>query len=304
MAIKSPDLLQEPAFVSRQVSEARRYYLNLAPARHDDLVVVCGGVERMRPDYCVNRSTFPYYGIELVVEGKGTLMLQGEGYPLMPGVVFAYGPGVPHVIRNDPRHPMRKYYVDIAGRKVPKLLSDAGLAQGRPLRMTAAHELEDLFDDLDRESREDCQVSPELCATLVRLLLLKIRQRSMAEGRERPRSFDTYQRIRAHMQRRCLQLSTVEDVARECRVTPVYLSRLFHRFGSSGAYQYLVRQKMNLAASLLLDEGLLVKQVARRIGFRDAFQFSRAFKRVYGLSPQQFLAGHHRQNGNAEDTET
>jgi AraC-like DNA-binding protein len=50
-----------------------------------------------------------------------------------------------------------------------------------------------------------------------------------------------------------------------------------------------MRQKMNRATELLLDGGLLVKQVAEELGFGDAFQFSRAFKRVYGLPPERFM---------------
>ena len=37
----------EPAFISDQVSQARRYYLNLKPSDDASLTVVCGGVERM-----------------------------------------------------------------------------------------------------------------------------------------------------------------------------------------------------------------------------------------------------------------
>ncbi|NJM56093.1 MAG: hypothetical protein HC841_09555, partial [Verrucomicrobiae bacterium] len=48
----------EPAFVSRQVSEARRYYLDLKPSRKAALTVVCGGVETTAPDYRVERRTF------------------------------------------------------------------------------------------------------------------------------------------------------------------------------------------------------------------------------------------------------
>ncbi len=44
---------------------------------------------------------------------------------------------------------------------------------------------------------------------------------------------------------------------------------------------------MNYAAGLLMNEGLLVPEVAQRLGFPDAFQFSRAFKRVYGIPPSQ-----------------
>jgi hypothetical protein len=46
-----------PDFVSRQVTEARRFFLNLNPDRHASLEVVSGGVERMGPDYVVQRTS-------------------------------------------------------------------------------------------------------------------------------------------------------------------------------------------------------------------------------------------------------
>jgi AraC-like DNA-binding protein len=48
---------------------------------------------------------------------------------------------------------------------------------------------------------------------------------------------------------------------------------------------------MNRAADLLLNSGKLVKQVAEELRFADAYHFSRAFKKVHGLSPVQFLRG-------------
>jgi AraC-like DNA-binding protein len=45
---------------------------------------------------------------------------------------------------------------------------------------------------------------------------------------------------------------------------------------------------MNLAAERLRDPGSLVKQVAAALGFSDPFHFSRAFKSVFGLSPEAF----------------
>jgi AraC-like DNA-binding protein len=45
---------------------------------------------------------------------------------------------------------------------------------------------------------------------------------------------------------------------------------------------------MNLAAELLTHERLQVQQAAARLGFADQYQFSRAFKRVAGVSPQAF----------------
>ena len=45
---------------------------------------------------------------------------------------------------------------------------------------------------------------------------------------------------------------------------------------------------MNLATEQLHEPGTLVKQVAEQAGFSDPFHFSRAFKSVFGLSPEAF----------------
>ena len=67
-----------------------------------------------------------------------------------------------------------------------------------------------------------------------------------------------------------------------------FLCRLFSRFDNQSPYQYLMQLKMGAAAQRLQQEGTLVKQVAYELGFSDPFHFSRAFKKVFGLSPAAF----------------
>jgi AraC-like DNA-binding protein len=275
---------EEPFFVSQQVTEAARYYLNLNPSGERGLEVVCGGVERMRPEYVVRRTDFPFYALELVVEGEGTLELNGRRSVLEPGVMFAYGPGVAHAIGTHPRHRMRKYYLDFWGSEARELLDASGLGQWRALRVGAVHELTEIFHALGREARGEGALGHALCETLARFLLLKVQQNTVPGARSVPRSFTTYERLRRHIEKHYRRLRTVEDLATECAVTQVHVSRLFQRFARIGAYAFLLRLKMNDAAELL-DDGLLVKEVAERLGFADAFQFSRAFKRVHGVSP-------------------
>ncbi len=243
----------------------------------------------MRPEYSVSRRDFPYLAVEMVVEGEGTLMLNGRRFRLAPGVMFAYGPGVPHVIRNHPRRCMRKYYLDFTGTAARRLLQATGLAEWKALRVSTISEFVDIFESLGCEAQDDSAVANHLCEMLARLLLLKIQQRVVSRDHKVPQSFQTYERVRRHILEQFLHLHTVEDIARDCHLSPTYISRLFRRFGSTGAYHFLLRLKMNHAAELLLEDGILVKQIAARLGFADVFQFSRAFKRVYRVSPTMLL---------------
>ena len=51
---------------------------------------------------------------------------------------------------------------------------------------------------------------------------------------------------------------------------------------------YLIQTRMDRAKSLLQDEELSVQEVAYLCGYDDPLYFSRAFSRLYGLSPSRF----------------
>ncbi|MDA8743960.1 AraC family transcriptional regulator [Rubripirellula amarantea] len=278
-----------PGFVSMQVQRARRFFMNLNPDPHAPLSVVCGGVEAVSPDYFISREDFPYFGIELVVEGEGEVTINGETYPVSAGSVFLYGPGIPHQIKTDKKNVLRKYFIDFVGSEVTQLLAPTDLNDRVPIRIAATHELSGLMEMIIRESVNDSSNTRAISETLLRLLFLKIEQLHHSDGGDRSKAYETYQRIRGHIEANCLSVNTIEEIARQCEVTPVYLSRLFNRFSECGAYQYLLRLKMNHAAGLLLNEAMLVRDVAERLGFADPFQFSRAFKRVYGVPPKQLI---------------
>lgn len=283
-----------PEFVSRQVTEARRFFLNLKPNRKSSLEVVCGGVERMRHDYVVARDDFPYFAVEFVAEGNGLLTINDGEHALSAGSVFAYGGNTPHTIRNVSDSGMRKYYLDFVGTQARRLIRDAGLLKTQNAFQTVViggqHELVELFEMLIREGLEGGAHTADICASLTHLVLRKIRQRRLTADTSLPASYSTFERIRRYIEEHFLDLQTAHDVAVACEVTPAYLSRLFGRFADDGAYHYLMRRKMNFAAGLLMNEGLLVKEAAFRMGFPDAFQFSRAFKRVYGIAPSLLTA--------------
>lgn len=280
---------EPPHFVSRQVSKARRFFLELSPGKSVEPLVVCGGCERVQPDYIVRRKTFSYLCVEFVTEGKGRLQLATRKFTLEPGTVFAYGPQVPHQIETDPSHVMTKYYVDFVGDHPLQLMEHVGLAPGNCRLVSQPFQLQELFELLLRYGSSGTRFASELCNTLVPTLLYKIGELERPSESYDPRAYSTYLNLKQAMDEDCLSYHNIDDLARACRVSPSYVCRLFRRFDQVTPYQYLTRQKMGRGAQMLLDRGIRVKQVAERLGFDDSAQFSRAFKRVYGLSPTEFL---------------
>ena len=277
-----------PPFVSRQVSAARRYFLDLRPDRRRPLVVVCGGEERVRADYVVARDDFPYCCVEFVAAGRGHLTLAGRTEALGPGSVFSYGPGFGHEIRTARRQRLRKYYVDFVGTEALGRLRAARLEPGRHLAVSRPHEIGGVFDLLQQCGLAQSAHSQALCTQLLGVLLTKISESAVPPGSAAEAGYGTFSRFRQFLTHGRERLLSVEQGAREFGITPAYACRLFRRHGERSPYQFLLAQRMALAADLLAHDGLQVRQAAARLGFPDVSQFSRAFKRVAGVSPRAF----------------
>jgi AraC-like DNA-binding protein len=99
----------------------------------------------------------------------------------------------------------------------------------------------------------------------------------------------TFIDIKRDIDERFLSLWKIEELAIKFQTSSAQICRLFQTFAQTTPFKYLIRLKMQEAAALLLDEHLLVKEVAVRLGYSDPFHFSRVFKRVYGISPETFV---------------
>ncbi|MEU3723878.1 AraC family transcriptional regulator [Streptomyces sp. NPDC031705] len=84
---------------------------------------------------------------------------------------------------------------------------------------------------------------------------------------------------------------TVAELARRAGVSRAALARRFTELVGEPPVAYLTGWRIALAADLLREPDATVATVARRVGYGSAFALSAAFKRVRGVSPQQFRAG-------------
>jgi AraC family transcriptional regulator len=277
------------ALLSQQVSGARYFFLNLAPARGAKVGPALGGRELCNPDYRVDREAYAYAGLEYVAEGEGWVELDGTRHRLGPGAVFAYSRATRCAIHTDPARPMLKYFVCLAGAKAGLRLVQAGVAPARVQLLAVHAELRGLFEDLIHEGQRRGRLTMALCAVRLELLLLKveehIRQGALGEDPARER----FLRCRALIEERAEKLTTLQEIALVAGLEVSSVCRLFRRYHDCSPYQHLLRRKMTLAAEQLVENGGLVKEAAQRMGFNDPYHFSRCFKAVHGVAPRELL---------------
>ncbi|MFC4498191.1 MULTISPECIES: AraC family transcriptional regulator [Streptomyces] len=84
---------------------------------------------------------------------------------------------------------------------------------------------------------------------------------------------------------------TVASLAAKAGVSRAALARRFTGLVGEPPMAYLTGWRLALAADRLRDTDDTLDAIARQVGYGSAFALSSAFKRVYGVSPQEHRAG-------------
>ena len=89
--------------------------------------------------------------------------------------------------------------------------------------------------------------------------------------------------IHTHLDR---ELS-LEQMAAVIHVSPTYFASLFKHATGISPHQYVIRQRVKRAKSLLLKTNLAIADIALQVGFSSQSHLTQQFKRFTGMTPKQ-----------------
>lgn len=80
----------------------------------------------------------------------------------------------------------------------------------------------------------------------------------------------------------------IADIAAQFGYNPKYLSHMFTEHSGIPLKQFILNQKMDAANMLLTDGDRQISDIASSLGFSDVHNFSKAYKKVTGLTPTEY----------------
>jgi AraC family transcriptional regulator, arabinose operon regulatory protein len=221
------------------------------------------------------------------VDGHGRCEVEGRVTVVGPGQAFVLPPGLPHVYRADPRRPWTIWWLHATGTQVPELLSVA--SPGGREKLVELHDTYRAVASIDDAiaSFERDETFPSLIAASgAGWALLAQVAADVVAGR--PQHTEPVRQAQDYLRRNFAKPLSVAELARTAGLSPSHFSALFRAATGGGVVEYTKRLRMARARELLITSSRDIADIARAVGYTDAFYFSRQFRTVHGCSPSEY----------------
>lgn len=241
------------------------YIINAKPS---DVTPLFVGREACEPGHSFGPYIRDCYIVHFCLKGCGVLKNCDGVFPVTAGRFFAIRPGEITTYTADRDDPWE--YVWIAFR------TEQTYFEGNRSVFDTPHGLDDRLADI--VSTE--QISREGCLAVIYNILDHVFRRDENDGDEKIRH------IRRYVKYNYMRKISVSSLAESFGFDRSHLYRIFKTRYGIGIKEYITSVRLERGAQFLRD-GFSVKETAHMVGYDDEFNFSKAFKARYGISPSR-----------------
>ena len=222
--------------------------------------------------------------------GRGGAEVGGRRYSLGAGDLIVLPARRAHRYFADPDLPWTIFWFHIEGERAAAYAAALGLDLANPvLHSPATDELQRAFEEVHRHALDGFTDAGMLAvatgfARMVGMLRVGSRSRS-----ERVRSSENrLAELVDAIQQDLLQPWTVSAMAERAAMSVPHFSERFKAQTGLPPLAYVIHLRMQRAAGLLQWSDAAVAEIAARVGYDDAYYFSRLFRSVFGVSPRAY----------------
>ena len=223
-------------------------------------------------EVCAKKQKFgpharDYYLIHFCINGKGTLQDKYGVHEISAGELFIIRPGEITTYFADGEKPWEYAWIAFQG-EIANIFNTDRSTYPVPLQFGAEI----------RELSQNVVTAPSVYIALLFRLIYTL----FNEQKATP---NTAEKIRQYIHFNYMQDLTLQQLSHYFGFERSYLYRIFQRAYGMSIKAFIIKTRME-QARVLLERGYSVGETAFAVGYKDPFNFSKAYKRLFGVPPK------------------
>ncbi|WP_105616047.1 AraC family transcriptional regulator [Vallitalea okinawensis] len=258
----------------------------------DELKVYHTGYQQCTRGYSFGPFVRDHYLIHFILSGKGLYKNGLNSYGLEAGQGFFIFPGERTFYKADEEDPWAYFWIGFHGGEAVDLIKKSGVSLESPIIHFDSKLLEVLETIMKLDNR-----TIEQQLRIKGYLQLLFAELVRINGTERIVNKDHMAKVYVRQAIEFMSIHyvdpiTIEDIANHLGIDRSYFSRLFKTHEGYSPKQYLIEYRIFKAKRLLEQQSLTVSDIARSVGYSDAYSLSKVFSRITGISPTKYRLLH------------
>jgi AraC family transcriptional regulator of arabinose operon len=147
--------------------------------------------------------------------------------------------------------------------------------------------LQCLMGEMTHEAGADQTILPNIFQNWARSIARHLRTRDTKH-----RTPPGLLKARAYLEEHFSEITPLDELADIACMSRSHLCHQFKAHFGATVSSYVIRKRMAIAQRMLFDMDLRPGDIAEGVGYSDIYQFSKQFKKSFGVSPTQYRKEH------------
>jgi AraC-like DNA-binding protein len=224
------------------------------------------------------------------VEGKGKAQINHDNYQILPGDFFVVPASMPHHYEADEEHAWTIYWLHLKGKMSDSICNSiAKKYNGFKGSVNYSEKRIQLFDEiysnLERGYSNDNITYANMCLWNFMASFMFDNKFNYSTKELTP---DVTSVAIDYMQQHLTDTLTLTEISARVNLSVSHFAAIFHKKTGFAPIEYFNHLKIQKACQYLQFTDDRVNEISNHLGIEDPYYFSRLFKKLMGVSPNEY----------------
>lgn len=277
------------------MNENELYFSIFPNERFIDLGLYQFGMEQCSPSHSYGPAARNHFLFHYIISGTGTLyaddstgttktyhLKSGEGFLIFPNQITTY--------IADKELPWEYVWIEFDGLRAKEAMDTAGFSLDRPIFHTHKR---DMSQKMKEELVYIATHSDETIFNIIGHLYLfldyfmRSTVSTVVKGSTKLQDYYIKEAI-TYIEQNFQNDISVVDIANRLGINRSYFGKIFKQTLKQTPQEFLINYRMIKATELLRLTKMSIGDISKAVGYENQLHFSRAFKKIYNISPREW----------------